>query len=72
MTTQTEAQRITASLESDQEHMSISRSEVAAELRRLDAENECLRAINTMLDTACAKLEAANAELLAACKLFVA
>lgn len=71
MSKQTEVQRLIESLEAEQEHMSVSRSEVAAELRRLEATNADLEKANdrlceqnTTLDAACAKLEAVNAELL--------
>lgn len=61
MTTQTEAQRLantTPSLRGGGWG-----DKAAAELRRLESENESMREQNTEVDAACAKLEAANAEL---------
>ena len=74
MSTQTEARRLADRLDlyatgDDQQQDT---EQAAAELRRLESENESLREQNTAVDQACAKLEAANAELLTTVKDVVA
>ena len=69
MSKQTKAQRLADELEQDPITGRLGFVSVAAaELRMLEAENESLRQQNTEVDAACAKLEAANAELLGALK----